>query len=82
MTPLARSVLKPTELGSLGWLPDLQILEVPPPSSVGSYSGCVLSYVTTIHFESARLFFHVMWLHALSWHESFTTHVMHYGDDV
>ena len=30
MTPLARSVLKPTELGSLGWLPNLQILEVPP----------------------------------------------------
>jgi len=34
MSPLARSVLKPTELGSLGWLPNLQILEVPPPSSV------------------------------------------------
>ena len=34
MTPPARSVLKPTELGSLGWLPNLQILEVPPPSSV------------------------------------------------
>ncbi len=39
-------------------------------------------YVTAIHFESARLLFHVMWLHALSWHESFTTHVMYYCDDV
>ena len=35
MTPLARSELKPTELGSLGWLPNLQILEVlPAPRSV------------------------------------------------
>jgi hypothetical protein len=53
-----------------------------PPSSVGSFSGCVLSYVTTILFESARRVFHVMWLHALSWHESFTTHVMYDCDDV
>ena len=50
--------------------------------AVLDYTHHVLSYVTTIHFESARLSFHVMWLHALSWHESFTTHVMYYCDDV